>query len=57
MDPPKGDPGMWTGFWTDFAAAATKGVAAAKDKDAAKATEALATLKSIMGQGHKNFRG
>lgn len=56
MDPPKGDPGMWQGFWNDFAAAATKGIAAAKDKDPAKASEALATLRSIMGQGHKNFR-
>jgi len=56
MDPPKGDPGMWTSFWTDFAAAATMGVAAAKDNDTVKASEALATIKSIMGQGHKNFR-
>jgi hypothetical protein len=56
MDPPKGDPGMWMSFWTDFAAAATKGIAAAKDNDAVKASEALAAIKSIMGQGHKNFR-
>lgn len=56
MDPPKGDPGMWQGFWNDFIAAASKGLAAAKDKDLAKASEALATLRSIMGQGHKSFR-
>lgn len=56
MDPPKGDPGMWQGFWNDFAAAASQGIAAAKNKDSPKAGEALASLRSIMSQGHKSFR-
>jgi len=54
--PPKGDPALWTKTLDDFVSAAMRGVGACGEKDAKKASAALAELQTLMASGHRVFR-